>query len=351
MNETLKNKITEMLTTMSCPGDQNMSVADILESLHVDNGHAMITLKVDPKHGTALEGLRQQVEMTVATMPGIERVTAVLTAERPAGPKVSDRDVLARPMAAGVKHIIAVASGKGGVGKSTVAANLAVALARQGQKTGLVDADIYGPSQHRMLGVSAKAESTDDRRLIPQTVHGIKVISIGMMVDEDRPMIWRGPMVQTAVTQFFRDVVWDDIDVLVVDMPPGTGDAQMTLAQKVPVSGAVIVSTPQDIALIDARKGLNMFSKMDVPVLGIIENMSQHTCSNCGHTENIFGHGGAQSEAAKLNVPFLGALPLDIHIRTYSDDGTPIVIAEPEHPASRIFEDMAREIMAGVLNR
>lgn len=348
MPNELKKKITETLRGIHLPdqGDDIVSQG-MIDSLHIEDGHAMITLKVDPKQGTRLESLRQQVEQVIGALDGIRKATAVLTAERPPAEtkKTSDQEMLARPIAPGIKHIIAVASGKGGVGKSTVAANLAAALAVSGYKTGLVDADIYGPSQHRMMGIKSRAQSTEDRRLIPETAHGLKVISMGLMVDEDRPMIWRGPMVQTAVLQFFRDVDWGDTEVLVVDLPPGTGDVQMTMAQKIPLTGAVIVSTPQDIALIDARKGLNMFIKMEVPVLGIIENMSQHICSNCGHIDHIFGHGGARAEAEKLNLPYLGEVPLDITLRQSSDGGTPLVLKDPDHPASLVFRDMADRVL------
>lgn len=318
------------------------------DAAHVQDGHVMVTIQVDPNKGTDLEDLRQSAERRIGDglhQAGYEfdKVTVVLTANRK--PRVSDQDMAARPIAAGIKRIIAVASGKGGVGKSTVSANLALALGQAGYNVGLVDADIYGPSQHRMMGVrDVRVQSTDDRRLIPLDAHGIKMISIGAMVDEDRPMIWRGPMLQTAVTQFFRDVDWGDVDTLVVDLPPGTGDVQMTMAQKIPVTGAVIVSTPQDIALIDARKAVAMFNKMEVPILGLIENMSIHTCSNCGHSEEIFGHGGAEQAAAELNIPFLGALPLDMDVRIQSDAGQPIIKSHPDHPASKLFRDVGKRI-------
>ncbi|KPK54438.1 MAG: ATPase [Thiotrichales bacterium SG8_50] len=246
----------------------------------------------------------------------------------------------------GVKNIIAVASGKGGVGKSTTAVNLALALSAEGAKVGILDADIYGPSQPRMLGVSAKPESKDGKSLEPMTSYHLQSMSIGYLIDEETPMIWRGPMVTQALEQLLNDTNWSDLDYLVVDLPPGTGDTQLTLAQKVPVTGAIIVTTPQDIALLDARKGLKMFEKVEVPVLGIIENMSIHICSKCGHEEHIFGEGGGQRMADQYNVDFLGALPLDIRIREETDSGKPTVVAEPESRIAQIYREIARRVAA-----
>jgi ATP-binding protein involved in chromosome partitioning len=244
----------------------------------------------------------------------------------------------------GVKHIVAVASGKGGVGKSTTATNLALALAAKGLKIGILDADIYGPSQPRMMGISGRPHSPDGKTLTPMENYGVKVMSMGFLVPEDTPMIWRGPMVMGALEQMLRDVAWGELDVLVVDMPPGTGDAQLTMAQRVPLAGAIIVSTPQDIALLDARKGLNMFRKVDVPVLGIIENMSYHVCRNCGHREDIFSHGGARKEAEKLGTEFLGELPLDIVIRETSDGGRPITVSEPSNEHAKAYRAIADRV-------
>ena len=246
----------------------------------------------------------------------------------------------------GVKNIIAVASGKGSVGKSTTAVNLACALAAEGAKVGILDADIYGPSQPRMLGVQAKPESKDGKSLEPLVGHGIQSMSIGYLIEEETPMIWRGPMVTQALEQLLNDTNWDDVDYLVVDLPPGTGDVQLTLAQKVPVSGAVIVTTPQDIALLDARKALKMFEKVDVHVLGIVENMSIHICSQCGHEEHIFGQGGGQSMSEQYNVDFLGGLPLDIKIREEVDNGRPTVAVDPENRISQMYRDIARRMTA-----
>ena len=243
---------------------------------------------------------------------------------------------------AGVKNIIAVASGKGGVGKSTVAANLALALAAEGARVGVLDADIYGPSQPRMLGVEGRPDSPDGKSIVPKTAHGLQMMSIGLLVEEETPMIWRGPMVTQAMTQLLNDTRWDALDYLVVDLPPGTGDIQLTLAQKVPVAGAVIVTTPQDIALLDARKALKMFQKVEVPVLGIVENMATHVCSNCGHEEHVFGEGGAQRMSEQYDVPVLGSLPLDIRIREQADGGTPTVAAMPDSELAARYREIAR---------
>ncbi len=246
-----------------------------------------------------------------------------------------------------IRNVIAVASGKGGVGKSTTAVNLALALAAEGARVGLLDADIYGPSQPRMLGVSGhRPESKDGRSLQPVVAHGIQAMSIGFLIEEDTPMVWRGPMVTQALEQLLNDTNWKDLDYLIVDLPPGTGDIQLTLSQKVPLSGAVIVTTPQDIALMDAKKGLKMFEKVEVPVLGIVENMSTHICSNCGHEEHIFGEGGGQRMSEQYGVELLGALPLDIRIRTEADGGTPTVAVDPDGRIAEIYRDIARRTSA-----
>jgi ATP-binding protein involved in chromosome partitioning len=241
-----------------------------------------------------------------------------------------------------------VASGKGGVGKSTTAANLALALHANGLKVGLLDSDIYGPSMPRLMGLSGKPELLNDKTLAPMQNYGVKVMSMGFLVDEETPMIWRGPMVMSAITQMLRDVEWGELDIMVVDMPPGTGDAQLTLAQQVPLAGAVIVSTPQDLALIDARKGLHMFTKVNVQVLGIIENMSYFLCPHCGERSDIFSHGGGRAEAARLGVPFLGEVPLDMVIRETSDGGNPVVVSHPDSPHSQVYRDIAAQIWSTV---
>jgi ATP-binding protein involved in chromosome partitioning len=248
----------------------------------------------------------------------------------------------------GVDRIIAIASGKGGVGKSTVSANLACALAAQGHRVGLLDADVYGPSQPRMLGVSGRPASPDGKTILPMRNHGVTMMSIGLMTNEDQAVVWRGPMLMGALQQMMMQVQWGALDVLLVDLPPGTGDVQMTLAQKARVDGAIIVSTPQDVALLDARKGIDMFQQLHVPIIGMIENMSTHICSQCGHEEHVFGHGGVAAEAAKLDVPLLAEVPLDLQIRLASDGGAPIVVSQPDSPQARAFHDIARAVLTPV---
>ena len=322
---------------------------DMVQGLVVRDGHVAFTLEVDAARGPALEPLRRQAEETVRRLPGVLSVTAVLTAERPSAaqkpaPQHEHAPAAAKALAPGVRAFLAVASGKGGVGKSTTAVNLALALATMGHKVGLLDADIYGPSMPRMMGIAGKPRTRDDRSIEPMERYGVRCMSMGFLVPEEAPMIWRGPMVMSAIEQLLRDVAWGELDVMVVDLPPGTGDAQLTLAQRVPLTGAVIVSTPQDIALIDARKGLNMFRKVDVPVFGIVENMSYFECPNCGHRSEIFSHGGAHREADRLGVDFLGEVPLDPAIRETSDGGTPIVIADPASPNAKAYLAIAQRV-------
>jgi ATP-binding protein involved in chromosome partitioning len=335
--------ILEQLKTIINPAQGKVS------GVSVDEGKVVFSIEIDPARGKELEPLRKAAQAAVEKMPGIKSVLAILTAEKnapPAAPppKQPLHKISQRPVAPLVKHIIAVASGKGGVGKSTVAANLAQAFAVMGKKTGLLDADIYGASQPRMMGIRLRPETNDDDMIIPPVVHGLKVMSMGFFVEETSPVIWRGPMVHTAIQQLFRDVAWGDLDMLVVDLPPGTGDAQLSLAQYVPLSGAVIVSTPQDVALSEAKKGLFMFQKVNVPVLGLIENMSYHLCSNCGHREDIFDHGGVRLAAEKLGVPFLGEIPLHIDIRKAADAGTPLVASHEKHVISELYKNIASRI-------
>ena len=285
--------------------------------------------------------LAAQLKNRIASVPGVANATVKV--EWSIGTHSVQKGV--KPLQ-GIKNVIAVASGKGGVGKSTVAVNLALALSAEGAHVGILDADIYGPSQPRMLGVKTKPESKDGRSLEPIQAYRLQVMSIGFLIDEETPMIWRGPMVTQALEQLLKDTNWKDLDYLIIDLPPGTGDIQLTLAQKVPVSGAVIVTTPQDIALLDARRGLKMFEKVEVPVLGIVENMSTHICSKCGHEEHIFGQGGGQRMAEQYGVDFLGALPLDIRIREETDNGQPTVVTDPDCRISQIFRDIARRVAA-----
>ena len=365
--EISESAVRRVLETVIDPATgKNVVAAGMVGGVATRAGHVAITLDVDPAQGASLEPLRQACEQAVRAMPGVLSATAVMTSERaapaapsaplaapgrphahnhgPAAPGAKTTGGGGRIDVPGVKHIIAVASGKGGVGKSTTAVNLALGLAANGISTGLLDADIYGPSMPRMLGVKEKPESIDGKMLKPIERYGIRTMSIGYIVAEDTPMIWRGPMVSSALEQMLRDVQWGELDVLVVDMPPGTGDAQLTLAQRVALSGAVIVSTPQDIALIDARKGLAMFRKVAVPVLGIVENMSYFLCPKCGERSEIFGHGGARDEAAKLEVPFLGEIPLHLDIRTTSDSGHPIVVSQPQSAHAQAYKNIAGRV-------
>jgi len=371
MAEITESAVRQALDAVIDPATGKSVVASgLVGGVAIRGGHVAVTLEVDPARGTALEPLRQASEQAVRALPGVLSATAVMTAERQApaakghshdhghghshgqghshgpagGPAAKTTGGGGRIDVPGVRHIIAVASGKGGVGKSTTAVNLALGLAANGVATGLLDADIYGPSMPRMLDVKEKPESLDGKALKPIERFGLRTMSIGYIVAEDTPMIWRGPMVSSALEQMLRDVQWGDLDVLVVDMPPGTGDAQLTLAQRVALAGAVIVSTPQDIALVDARKGLNMFRKVAVPVLGIVENMSYFLCPHCGERSEIFGHGGAREEAEKLGVPFLGEVPLHLDIRTTSDSGQPIVASKPDSAHAQIYKNIAGRV-------
>ena len=340
---------------------------NMITGLVVKDGNVGFAIEVDPKKGAAKEPLRKACEAAVHALPGALSVTAVLTAHRaaPGGQPAAGTPpaqghaghqhgtpqnvtVGAKPAIPGIRSIIAVASGKGGVGKSTTAVNLGLALAATGMKVGLLDADIYGPSIPRMLGIKGRPSSPDGKRLLPMRNWGIVCMSMGFLVPQDTPMIWRGPMVMSALEQMLRDVEWGELDVLVVDMPPGTGDAQLTMAQRVPLTGAVIVSTPQDIALLDARKGLNMFRKVDVPVFGIVENMSYFLCPNCGHRSDIFSHGGAHKTADELGCDFLGEIPLHIDIRETSDSGRPIVASMPDSEHAKAYRAVAERVAAKI---
>jgi len=322
--------------------EQTLGSQRCVKSATLSGGAAQVVITL----GYPAEGARQAMEERVRQ--AAMAVPAVSAVEVELGWEIISHAVQRnlKPIKA-IKNIIAVASGKGGVGKSTTAVNLALALAAEGARTGLLDADIYGPSQPRMLGLSGKRPSTPDGKSInPLVGYGVECMSIGFMIEEEQPMVWRGPMVTSALTQLINDTNWGELDYLVIDMPPGTGDIQLTLSQQVPVSGAVIVTTPQDIALLDARKGLKMFEKVNVPVLGVVENMSTHICSKCGHEEHVFGSGGGERMASDYKVPLLGSLPLDINIRQEADEGHPSVVADPRGPVALRYREIARKAAA-----
>lgn len=367
MTDTIKSAVMERLRQIKGPDLEGDIVSlGLVSDVFVSDGRVVFSITVPAERAQELEPLRQAAEKVVKEVDGVETVMVALTAERAAGgarnaaqqsaPKSApqqprrpaEEQAPAKPGVPGIKHIVAVASGKGGVGKSTTTANLALAMASLGKKVGVLDADIYGPSVPRLFNVSGRPEALSGRMLKPMEGYGIKVMSMGFMVEEETPMIWRGPMVISALTQMLREVAWGELDVLVVDMPPGTGDAQLTMAQQVPLAGAVIVSTPQDLALIDARKGLNMFKRVDVPVLGIVENMSYFLCPDCGGRHDIFGHGGARAEADRLKVPFLGEVPLTMKIRETSDAGTPVVVSDPEGSVAGIYKDIAAKVLDSI---
>ncbi len=362
--------LREALRAIKDPASgRDIVAAGLVEGLQLRDGLVQVTLLTDRAHAAAMEPVRRAAEALLGQQPGVTNATAVLTAHKGPSPASSPASRQGNPPPQGkdhghahgpaadgaargakppvllpdVKTIVAVASGKGGVGKSTVAVNLAVSLAGLGHRVGLLDADIYGPSLPRMLGVHRKPEVRAEK-MIPIQAWGLSCMSIGFLVDEETPMIWRGPMVMGALEQMMGQVEWGALDVLVVDMPPGTGDAQLTMAQRVTLTGAVIVSTPQDIALLDARRGVKMFEKTRVPVLGLVENMSFFCCPNCGHRTDIFGHGGARTEAANLGIPFLGEIPLLLDIRTASDAGTPIAASAPDSVAAKAYGELARQV-------
>ena len=321
--------------------EKDLVSAKTVKNIAVEDGRAKVDIVLGYPAKGYQEELKQKLAEMVKSVEGIEDAEIDIRTEIVAHAVQKGVEPIK-----GIKNIIAVASGKGGVGKSTTAVNLALALSAEGAKVGLLDADIYGPSQPRMLGIHGKPESKDGKTLEPMVSYHIEAMSIGFLVDEETPMIWRGPMVTQALQQLLNDTNWSDLDYLVVDLPPGTGDTQLTLAQQVPVSGAIIVTTPQDIALLDARKGLKMFQKVEVPVLGIVENMSIHICSKCGHEEHIFGEGGGQRMSEQYDVDFLGALPLDIRIREETDSGKPTVVAEPDSRIAQIYREIARRAAA-----
>jgi ATP-binding protein involved in chromosome partitioning len=363
-----QQQVLDALGRVTSPRGVALTNANVLSAISVTDGKVFFSINVDATEARAWESVRAQAEAAVRAIPGVTVAMIALTAERKAGsaaappppphrhapgvaPVSSHRPPQspASPMSKqaeipGIAAVIAVASGKGGVGKSTTALNLALGLRDLGLRVGLLDADIYGPSVPRLTGIRQKPVLNDDKKMIPISRFGLSIMSIGFLVEEDTAMIWRGPMVMSAITQMLRDVVWGTLDILVVDMPPGTGDAQLTLAQNVPLKGAVIISTPQDLSLIDARRGLAMFRKVNVPVLGIVENMSYFQCPHCGTKSDIFGHGGARHEAERLGVTFLGEIPLHMSIRSSSDAGTPVVDSEPDGPHAAIYRAIGAKV-------
>ena len=355
-----ERKIIEALNKIATiDGSSDIVTAGAVSGVVIKEGHIGFTIEIDPKDKDQADQLRAAAEKAVLALDGALSATAMLTAHQssPSMP-ASGRSTPPGNGAGGTApkqpephqpatHVIAVASGKGGVGKSTTSINLALALASTGKKVGILDADIYGPSLPRLIGLNQKPQS-DGQKILPIDSWGLQTMSIGYLVAEDAPTIWRGPMVMSAIEQMLRDVAWDSLDVLVIDMPPGTGDAQLTLSQRAKLAGAAIVSTPQDLALIDARKGLNMFRKVNVPLLGIVENMSHFLCTNCGTRHDIFGHGGAAAEAEKLGVPFLGEVPLEMAIRATSDDGTPIVASQPDSQHAEHYRQIAKRLFVQI---
>jgi ATP-binding protein involved in chromosome partitioning len=369
-----KQQVLDALAKVASPRGVPLTLAQVLSEITVSDGKVFFSINVDAAEARAWESVRAQAEAAVRGIPGVSTAMIALTAERKPGAPPSASTAApaphrhaahgvqpaaahkppqppgaASPMSRqaeipGIAAIIAVASGKGGVGKSTTALNLALGLRDLGLRVGLLDADIYGPSVPRLTGIREKPQLNEDKKMIPIERFGLAIMSIGFLVEEDTAMIWRGPMVMSAITQMLRDVTWGTLDILVVDMPPGTGDAQLTLAQNVPLKGAVIISTPQDLSLIDARRGLAMFRKVNVPVLGIVENMSYFACPHCGTRSDIFGHGGARHEAERLGVPFLGEIPLHMSIRATSDSGTPLVESEPDGPYAAIYRAIGEKV-------
>ncbi|MCB1983882.1 MAG: iron-sulfur cluster carrier protein ApbC [Burkholderiales bacterium] len=339
-----EQQIQSTLNNLTDPttGKDYVSTGSV-RNIQIDGDTAFIEIELGYPANSVKADVQQQIVTALQAIPGIGKINVTVTS------KIAPHGVQGGvKLIPGIKNIIAVASGKGGVGKSATAVNLALALSAEGAQVGILDADIYGPSQPQMLGITQQPESLDGKSMEPVMAHGIQAMSIGLLIDVETPMVWRGPMVTQALQQLLHDTNWKDVDYLIVDLPPGTGDIQLTLAQKIPVTGAVIVTTPQDIALLDARKGLKMFEKVGIPIFGIIENMSTHTCSNCGHTEPIFGTGGGEKMCQDYNVDFLGALPLDIKIREQTDIGVPSVIADPDGKIAETYRMIARKIAAKV---
>ena len=352
-----KDDVVAALAAVRGPDGTPLPASGKLSDVVVTDGKVFFSITVDAAVVQSWEPVRKHAEAAVRALPGVTSALVALTGERAPGaarteptatPRAGAREPSGEPGVPGVDAIIAVASGKGGVGKSTTAVNLALGLRDLGLRVGILDADIYGPSVPKLLAIRGRPRTTaDGTQLVPMDGYGLKVMSIGFLVEEETPMIWRGPMVMSALTQMLREVEWGRLDVMVVDLPPGTGDAQLTIAQQVPLRGGVIVSTPQDLALIDARRGIAMFKRVNVPVLGIVENMSYFICPNCGSRSDIFGHGGARREAERLGVPFLGEVPLHMDIRESSDAGRPVVATDPDGPHARIYREIAAHVREG----
>ena len=341
-------QVLEELKKVKYPGFARDIVSfGLVKDIEMGSTGVNVILAPTTAREDVLQEIRQAVITTVSQMPGVPAVQVTLAA-----PEQPQRRVQQGPVGVpGVARIVAVASGKGGVGKSTVAVNLALALAGLGNRVGLLDADVYGPSVPLMLGLAERPRSTEDRRIIPLEKFGLKVISLGLFIDDKTPVIWRGPMINKLLTQFLREADWGELDYLVLDLPPGTGDAQLTITQQVPLTGGVIVTTPQDVALLDVKRGITMFQQVNAPVLGVIENMSYHICSGCGHRAEPFGHGGGAATAQKFGIPFLGEIPLQRDIREAGDTGAPIVVAHPEHPQSQAFRAIAQRVVAEINTR
>jgi ATP-binding protein involved in chromosome partitioning len=340
---------TALSRIMAADGRTPLTAAGCLSAVSVDGGRVMFSITADPTEIEAWSRVRERAEAAIRALPGITSALVTLTAERAqpaAPPKPTGPASLS-----GVRHVIAVASGKGGVGKSTTACNLALAIRARGLSVGVLDADIYGPSMPRLFNLKGRPRVISGRTLAPLEAYGCKVMSIGFVVDGDKAMIWRGPMVASAITQMLRDIAWGTLDVLIIDMPPGTGDAQLTLAQNAPLAGAVIVSTPQDLALIDARRGVAMFADVGVPILGIVENMSYFLCDDCGKRHELFAHGGARAEATRLGVPFLGEIALASEIRARADAGVPVVVSDPDGSHALAYREIADKVLAGLARR
>ncbi len=358
-----QEQVLEALRTLTLPDGTDLVSRDLVRALSISGDQVRFVIEAEtPEEARRLEPVRSAAEAVIGRLPGVARVSAALTAHGPAAKAPPRAAPPGEPPAltigrhptpqqggpqkvSGVDRILAVASGKGGVGKSTVSSNLAVALARAGRRVGLLDADIYGPSQPRMMGVSKRPSSPDGKTIIPLQAHGVTLMSLGLMLEEDKAVVWRGPMLMGALQQMLGQVEWGRLDVLIVDLPPGTGDVQLTLCQRAQVTGAIVVSTPQDVALLDARKAISMFNMLKTPILGLIENMSTYICPNCGHEAHIFGHGGVRAEAERIGVPFLGEIPLSLDVRIAGDAGTPIAAGEGAVAAS--YAALARRLVDG----